>query len=305
MTHRIRIASRASMMAKAQVDWLRGQLAVRDRSVVTEFLPVTTEGDAWAGSLSGIGGKGAFTRAVEQSLMDGRAELALHCLKDVPGDIPIAENTTLLFPARGDVRDALVHGGGLRLDDLPDGTRIGTSGPRRAAQLRRRYPRLTPVPVRGNADTRLGLVAAGTVDAVILSYEGLRRIGRADEATQILEMNQMLPAIGAGQLVMQVRAGDTNTLAAAGRLTDTSSTTAATAERILLENLAGHCHAPIAGYASVKEGIVNVTASVWSPDGSQVITTDASASSPQSAGWAAAHDLIGQGADALLSACRR
>ncbi|MEU6242482.1 hydroxymethylbilane synthase [Streptomyces sp. NPDC047024] len=168
------------------------------------FVPVSTVGDRWTGPLAEVGGKAVFTSAVTRAVLDGRADLALHCSKDMPGDSPEPERMMCLYPRRDDVRDVLVDPGGRRLDDLPAGTRVGTSASRRIAQLTVSHPHLALVPVRGNADTRLALARTGeTVDAVVLAGAGLRRIGREAEATEVLDAHRMMPGLGAGQLAMQ------------------------------------------------------------------------------------------------------
>jgi len=307
MTHRIRIASRASVMATAQVTWLMEEITRNSSGVEPEFVPVTTTGDQWKGPLAEVGGKAVFTSAVTRAVLDGRADLALHCLKDMPGDQPEPPGMVCLYPRRDDVNDVLVHPGGDKLDDLPPGTRVGTSAPRRIAQLTAAYPHLAIVPVRGNADTRLALAHAGeVVDAVILARAGLRRIGRESEATEILGADRMMPALGAGQLAMQARADDPSTLAVLTPLADASAARVAVAERTLLRSLAGHCHAPIAGHATAAtSGEVRLAGRVYAPDGSVVLASELTGTEPEAVGTAVAQDLIGQGANNLLAASRR
>ncbi|MFC9654143.1 MULTISPECIES: hydroxymethylbilane synthase [unclassified Streptomyces] len=306
MTQRIRIASRASVMATAQVEWLMGEIARCTPGVETEFVSVTTAGDRWAGPLSDLGGKGVFTNAVTGQVLGGHADVALHCLKDMPGDVPPPEGLVCLYPRRDDLNDVLVHPGGLKLDDLPPGTRVGTSAPRRIAQLMASHPHLSIVPIRGNADTRLDLAYSGQVDAVILANAGLRRIGRESEGTEILGAYRLMPALGAGQLAMQLREDDLATRAVLAPLVDPLATRAAVAERTLLRALEGHCHAPIAGHALVDEsGEVRLTGRVYAPDGSVVLSSELTRSTPEAVGHAVASDLIGQGANDLLAVSRR
>ncbi|WP_073227296.1 hydroxymethylbilane synthase [Streptomyces sp. NBRC 110465] len=306
MTQRIRIASRASVMATAQVAWLTGEIIRTTPGVTPEFVPVTTAGDRWVGPLAEVGGKGVFAGAVTQAVLDGRADLALHCLKDMPGDVPEPPGLVCLYPQRDDLNDVLVHPGGLKLDDLPPGTRVGTSAPRRIAQLMASHPHLAIVPVRGNADTRLQLAYSGQVDAVILANAGLRRIGREEEGTEILGAYRMMPALGAGQLAMQVHEDDAATCAILAPLVDPQATRAAVAERTLLRALDGHCHAPIAGHALADEsGAVRLTGRVYASDGSVVLSSELTGNTPEAVGRAVATDLIGQGANELLAASRR
>ncbi|MEW2134290.1 hydroxymethylbilane synthase [Streptomyces sp. NPDC005435] len=307
MTQRIRIASRTSAMATAQVRWLVGEIERSAPGVVAEFVPVSTVGDRWAGPLAEVGGKAVFTSAVTRAVLDGRADLALHCTKDMPGDSPEPEGMVCLYPRRDDVRDVLVDPGGRRLDDLPAGTRVGTSAPRRIAQLTASHPHLKLVPVRGNADTRLALAHAGdAVDAVILAGAGLRRIGREAEATEVLDAHRMMPALGAGQLALQIWADDEAARAVLAPLVDAGATRAAVAERTLLRALAGHCHAPIAGHATAgASGEVRLAARVYAPDGSVVLGAEGVGGVPEEVGRAVAEDLVSQGADEVLAASRR
>ncbi|MBJ7902440.1 hydroxymethylbilane synthase [Streptomyces sp. DSM 110735] len=307
MTQRIRIASRASAMATAQVTWLTGELGRIAPDVVAEFVPVSTLGDRWGGPLAEVGGKAVFTSAVTRAVLDGQADLALHCAKDMPGDSPEPEGLVCRYPRRDDVRDVLVDPGGRRLDELPTGTRVGTSAPRRIAQLAASHPHLELIPVRGNADTRLALARAGeTVDAVVLAGAGLRRIGREVEATEVLDAYRMMPALGAGQLVMQVRETDEALLALLDPLVDADATRAAVAERTLLRALTGHCHAPIAGHAVVDaSGQVRLAARVYAPDGSVVLGAEGVGGVPEEVSRAVAEDLVGQGADEVLASSRR
>ncbi|MET8816293.1 hydroxymethylbilane synthase [Streptomyces sp. NPDC004549] len=307
MTQRIRIASRASAMATAQVKWLTGELERIAPGVVAEFVPVSTVGDRWGGPLAEVGGKAVFTSAVTRAVLDGQADLALHCAKDMPGDSPEPEGLVCRYPRRDDVRDVLVDPGGRRLNELPTGTRVGTSAPRRIAQLTASHPHLELVPVRGNADTRLALARAGeAVDAVVLAGAGLRRIGREVEATEVLDAYRMMPALGAGQLVMQVRETDEALLTLLDPLVDADATRAAVAERTLLRALAGHCHAPIAGHAVVDaSGHVRLAARVYAPDGSVVLGAEGVGGVPEEVSRAVAEDLVGQGADEVLASSRR
>lgn len=306
MTQHIRIASRASAMATAQVNWLMAEITRTSPGTVPEFVPITTAGDSWTGPLAEVGGKGAFTSAVARAVLDGRADLALHCAKDMPGDEPEPDGTVCLYPRRDDVHDVLVHPAGTKLDDLPAGTRIGTSAPRRIAQLTASHPHLTVVAVRGNADTRLGLTRSGDVDAVILALAVLRRLGREAEATEIIDTDRMMPALGAGQLALQIRADDQDLLDVLTPLTDPAATRAALAERTLLRALAGHCHAPIAGHATAHAaGELHLAARVYTPDGSAMLTAARTGPDPQTLGRAVAQDLIAQGANDLLASSRR
>lgn len=294
------------MMATAQVEWLMAEITRHTPGVQPEFVPVSTAADRWTGPLAELGGKGVFTSAVAQAVLDGRADLALHCAKDMPGDTPDPAGLVCLYPRRDDLNDVLVHPRGLKLDDLPPGTRVGTSAPRRIAQLTASHPHLEIVRVRGNADTRLELAYTGQVDAVILANAGLRRIGRESEATEILDISRMMPALGAGQLAMQADKDDAATLAVLNPLVDERATRAAVAERTLLRGLAGHCHASIAGHAlAYDSGAVRLAGRVYTPDGSKMLSSELTGNTPEAVGRAVAEDLVAQGANELLASSRR
>lgn len=265
----IRIVSRDSPMALAQVERVRAELAARYPGVRTEVVPVKTTGDKWLGALAEVEGKGAFTKEVDAALLAGEADLAVHCLKDVPADRPLPAGTTFAaFLKRDDVRDALVHPGGRTLDELPAGTRIGTSAVRRIAQLAATHPHLTCVPSRGNANRRLEKLAAGEADALLLAVSGLERIGRQDMISEVLSPETMMPPVGAGILALQCREGDAELIEAVGRLGDADTYRAATAERMFLHVLQGHCNSPIAGYAEVdRSGELSLRACVFTADG--------------------------------------
>ncbi|MFJ3929425.1 hydroxymethylbilane synthase [Streptomyces sp. NPDC090029] len=300
----IRIVSRSSPMALAQVERVRTELAARHPDVRTEVVPVTTTGDRWMGDLSQVEGKGAFTKEVDAALLAGEADLAVHCVKDVPADRPLPAGTVFAaFLARDDIRDALVHPGGLGLDALPAGTRIGTSSVRRTAQLAASHPHLECVPIRGNANRRMEKLHAGEADALLLAVSGLERIGRRDVISQVLPVETMCPPIGAGVLALQCREGDTAVIGAVGPLGDPAAHRETTAERMLLHVLQGHCNSPIAGYArSERNGDLSLRAKVFTPDGKTVLNAHewAGPLDPATLGTSVAVALLRQGARELI-----
>lgn len=300
----IRIVSRSSPMALAQVERVRTELAAIHPGIRTEVLPVTTSGDRWMGDLARLGGKGAFTKEVDAALLEGQADLAVHCVKDVPADRPLPAGTVFAaFLKRDDIRDALVHPGGLTLDRLPPGTRVGTSSVRRIAQIRAAHPHLTCVPMRGNANRRLDKLAAGDADALLLAVSGLRRIGRADVISEVLPVETMVPPIGAGVLALQCRDGDTGTIDVVSDLGDPAAHRETTAERMFLHVLQGHCNSPIAGYAHAEpDGRLSLRARVFSPDGKTVLDAHewAGPLDPATLGTSVAVALLRQGARELI-----
>ncbi|MFJ4716286.1 hydroxymethylbilane synthase [Streptomyces sp. NPDC088785] len=300
----IRIVSRSSPMALAQVERVRAELAALHPGLRTEVVPVTTSGDRWMGDLAQLGGKGAFTKEVDQALLDGRADLAVHCLKDIPADRPLPEGCTFgAYLKRDDVRDALIDPAGRRLDELPEGTRVGTSSVRRVAQLAASHPHLECVPMRGNANRRLEKMAAGDADVLLLALSGLERIGRRDVVTDVLAPEVMCPPIGAGILALQCRADDGSTLDAVSGLGHRDTWREATAERMFLHVLQGHCNSPVAGYArSERNGDLSLRACVFTPDGKRVLNAQewAGPLDPATLGMSVAVALLRQGARELI-----
>ncbi|MFJ2647351.1 hydroxymethylbilane synthase [Streptomyces sp. NPDC087420] len=300
----IRIVSRDSPMALAQVERVRAELGLLHPGIATEVVPVKTTGDKWMGDLSQVEGKGAFTKEVDAALLNGEADLAVHCVKDVPADRPLPAGTVFAaFLRRDDIRDALIHPGGLTLDELPAGTRIGTSSVRRVAQLAASHPDLECVPFRGNANRRLEKLAAGEADALLLAAAGLRRIGREDVITEILSPDTMCPPIGAGILALQCRQGDTELIDTVSDLGDPDTYREATAERMFLHVLQGHCNSPIAGYAKAgRGGELSLRARVFTPDGKTVLNAHewAGRLDPATLGTSVAVALLRQGARELI-----
>ncbi|MFH8474833.1 hydroxymethylbilane synthase [Streptomyces sp. NPDC018000] len=296
----IRIVSRDSPMALAQVERVRAELAALRPDIETTVLPVKTTGDKWMGDLSQVEGKGAFTKEVDAALLAGEADLAVHCVKDIPADRPLPAGTTFAaFLKRDDIRDALIHPGGRTLDQLPAGTRIGTSSVRRIAQLSASYPHLECVPMRGNANRRMEKLAAGEADALLLAVAGLERIGRADVITEILSTETMMPPIGAGVLALQCREGDTELIDTVSVLGDRDAYRETQAERMLLHVLQGHCNSPIAGFARVeRSGELSLRACVFSTDGKTVLNAHewAGRLDPATLGTSVAVALLRQGA---------
>lgn len=300
----IRIVSRASPMALAQVERVRAELAQAHPGIRTEVVPVTTSGDRWMGALSTLGGKGAFTKEVDAALLAGEADLAVHCMKDVPADRPLPAGTMFAaYLKRDDIRDALIHPDGLGLDDLPAGTRIGTSSVRRIAQLAMSHPELECVPMRGNANRRMEKLAAGEADALLLAVSGLERLGWLEQITETLSVETMCPPIGAGVLGLQCREDDTETIDTVSALGDPAAWRETSAERMFLHVMQGHCNSPIAGYAKAeRDGRLSLRARVFSPEGKVVLDAHewAGPLDPPTLGTSVAVALLRQGARELI-----
>jgi hydroxymethylbilane synthase len=300
----IRIVSRSSPMALAQVERVQAELAGTHPGIRTEVVPVTTSGDRWMGDLGRLGGKGAFTKEVDAALLEDRADLAVHCVKDIPADRPLPVGTAFAaFLKRDDMRDALIHPGGLTLDELPEGTRIGTSSVRRVAQLASSHPHLVCVPMRGNANRRLEKLAAGEAGALLLAVSGLERIGRTDVISEVLSLETMCPPIGAGVLALQCREDDEATIDTVSGLGDPDAFRETTAERMFLHVLQGHCNSPIAGYAKAeRDGRLSMRGRVFTPDGKTVLDAHewAGPLDPATLGTSVAVALLRQGARELI-----
>jgi hydroxymethylbilane synthase len=246
----LRVGTRASALARAQTQWVAARLA---GSVETSIVAVQTEGDRSPAPLTELGGTGVFVSALRAAVLAGEIDVAVHSFKDLPvGAEPGI--TIAAVPAREDPRDALVSADGRTLGELPPGARLGTGSPRRAAQLRALGLDLVVEPIRGNVDTRLGLVADGTLDGVVLALAGLRRVGRADAVSEVLDPLQMLPAPAQGALAVECRSDDESTLTLLRALDDVAARATATAERAVLAALHAGCSAPIGALAELAEG---------------------------------------------------
>ncbi|WP_433793266.1 hydroxymethylbilane synthase [Actinoplanes sp. CA-252034] len=298
----LRIGTRSSPMALAQVERVRRMLADRRPEVTVEVVPLSTSGDRWQGALSELGGKGAFTKEVDQALLDGRADIAVHCVKDVPGDRPAPAGTVFAaYLTRDDVRDCLVDPAGRSIDDLPAGTRVGTSAVRRIAQLALHWPHLTAVPIRGNANSRLARLDTGEYDVLLLAVAGLHRIGMPSRVGHTIDVDTFVPAVGSGTLVLQCRHDDEAALEIAEVLADPRTGRETEAERTMLHILQGSCSSPIGGYARTEpDGRISLRARVISLDGKTVLDAHEWAADPVVLGTSVAASLLRQGAREIL-----
>jgi hydroxymethylbilane synthase len=266
----LRVGTRASRLARAQTDLVVAGLV----GVEVEIVAVRTEGDRTDAPLAQIGGTGVFVSALRDALLDGRIDVAVHSFKDLPV-APAAGIDLAAVPVREDVRDALCARDGLTLSQLPAGSRVGTGSPRRAAQLRALARGIEVEPIRGNVDTRLGLVAQGRVDAVVLALAGLRRIGREDAVTEVIDPAVMLPAPAQGALAVECRSEDEATAVALRTLDDNAARATSTAERAVLAALEAGCSAPIGVLGEIVPGTggtqLRLHGSVTALDGSRTI----------------------------------
>ena len=265
----LRLGTRKSPMAMAQSGLVAEAITARTGCRV-ELVGVTTHGDVSKAQLAQIGGTGVFVSALRDRLLGGEVDLAVHSLKDLPTGQP-AEIILAAVPRRDDPRDALVTRDGAKLADLPAGATIGTGSPRRAAQLMLLRKDVRCVPIRGNADTRLGKVGTGELDAVVLAAAGLARIGRLDAASQVFEPDDMLPAPGQGALAVECRATDPQLAQLLGAIDDPLSRAAVAAERAVLASLEAGCSAPIGAYAAATAERLHLEAAVIAADGQQAL----------------------------------
>lgn len=298
----LRIGTRGSALALTQTGMVAADLTDAT-GVDTELVTISTEGDRSNEPLSRAGGMGLFTGALRDALLEDRCDLVVHSLKDLP-TAPHDRLVVAAIPVREDPRDALCARDGLTLDALPAGARVGTGSPRRMAQLRRRRRDLEVVDIRGNVDTRLGRVASGDLDAVILAAAGLRRLGRADVITELLDADRWPTAPGQGALAVEVRRGDEDLVST---LDHAETRAAVEAERGVLALLEAGCSAPVGARAVVDAGLLLLSASVYSLDGATVLTASHAAEwpdddAPRDVAQAAARELLDAGAAGLTGA---
>jgi hydroxymethylbilane synthase len=298
----VRIATRKSPLALWQAEHVAARLKSDDATLAVELVKLSTQGDKILDqALSKVGGKDLFVKEIEAALFDGRAEVAVHSLKDVPTDLPAGLQITA-FPPREDPRDALVSSKGYTFTTLPRGAKVGTCSLRRAAQLLRLRPDLTIVPIRGNVQTRLKKLDEEGMDATILAYAGLLRLGMQSVATEILPHDRSLPAIGQGILAVETKADDASTNARIAKLDDRAARHAALMERAFLRRLQGGCQVPIAGHATLAGERIEMRGLVASLDGKECIEDRIAgpASDAVALGTELADKLLAAGAQRIL-----
>jgi hydroxymethylbilane synthase len=298
---RLVIATRRSRLALWQAGHIRQRLEALHSGLAVDLLPLSTRGDELIDRrLDQAGGKGLFVKELEQAMSDGRADLAVHSIKDVPAELPPGFALAAIT-AREDPRDVFVSRSYNKLSDMPAGASVGTSSLRRAAQIAERHPRLEIRLLRGNVDTRLAKLDRGEYDAIVLAAAGLERLGLAARATAHLEVDEMLPAPGQGALGIECLAAHAEVAALLAPLADRDSTACVRAERTVSRALGGSCSLPLAAYAECSEKL-RLRALVASSDGKQVVRCDleGEAANPEALGERAAAALRAQGAEAIL-----
>lgn len=301
---RIVIASRESALALWQARHVEARLAALYPDAETRILGLTTEGDRRLEvSLAAVGGKGLFVKELEESLADGRADIAVHSVKDLPMNLP-REFAIAAVSEREDPRDAFVSNRYADLAALPAGARVGTSSLRRECQLRARYPSLRVVPLRGNVTTRLKKLDAGDYDAVILAAAGLKRLGMEDRITYLIPPSESLPAPGQGALGVECLARRADLLKLLEPLHHAATARCVAAERAFSRALSGSCNVPLGAYAEPEGGELRLRGFVGAPDGSRVVSgaLKGSARDPERLGATLAEGLRAQGAGEILAA---
>ena len=298
------IASRESALAMWQARHIQARLQALYPDATVEILGMTTTGDQILDSpLARIGGKGLFVKELEQALADGRADLAVHSMKDVPMNLP--EGFALAATGeREDPRDAFISVRYTRLEDLPEGSVVGTSSLRRQSQLQARFPHLKIESLRGNLQTRLRKLDEGQYAAIILAAAGLKRLGLEERITQLISPENSIPAVGQGALGIEIRADRDDMRELLNPLNHPATAACVEAERAMSRALAGSCTVPLGAYAHIENGALRMTGFVASVDGREMVR-DSVEGSPKDAdalGRALAEKLITRGADRILAA---
>ncbi|WP_426455787.1 hydroxymethylbilane synthase [Acinetobacter sp. KB005] len=300
----LKIATRQSPLALWQAEYIRARLQELHPDLMVELVKFVTQGDKILDTpLAKIGGKGLFVKELEAALLDGRADLAVHSMKDVPMALP--EGLTLaVICEREDPLDAFVSNQFEKFADLPQGAKVGTSSLRRKSQILKQRPDLQIIDLRGNVGTRLGKLDDGQYDAIILASAGLKRLGLSERIRHCLTPDISLPAVGQGALGLECRAADNEVLALIQPLLHQETDVCVRAERAFNAYLEGGCQVPIAGYATLQNGQIHIEGRVGSADGQTLLRAELTdeASNAQQLGENLARNLLDQGAGELLKA---
>lgn len=305
---RLRIGTRGSSLALWQANHIADSLA-KLHGVETELVRIRTSGDRLQSAsvaqvneaIGAEGGKGIFIKEIEDALLSGTVDLAVHSMKDVPTETP-AGLTFAAVARREDPRDCLISREKLTLEKLPPGARIGTSSLRRQAQLRHHRADLDVVDLRGNVDTRIRKLESGEFDAIVLAMAGVSRLGAKEKVTQIFDEDLMLPAVGQGALGIETRANDEQTARLVAALDDDETRACVTAERALLAELQGGCQVPLGAWGRIRKGELHLEAAVFSAAGTESVRFDEAGAPSEAAaiGTRLAQVLIEAGADKIL-----
>lgn len=302
MMRKIIVGSRRSKLALTQTNWVIEQLKQIGAPFEFEVKEIVTKGDQILHvTLSKVGGKGLFVKEIEQAMLDGEIDFAVHSMKDMPAVLPDGLMIGCV-PKREDHRDVLISKGCVPFEQLPGGAIVGTSSLRRSAQLLAVRPDLQIQWIRGNIDTRLAKLKTDEYDAIILAAAGLHRMGWAKEViTQYLPTDICVPAVGQGALAIECRENDEELLHWLNKLTDEQTERAVRAERAFLQRIEGGCQVPVAGYAYVDGDVIVLTAFVATPTGTEVLKEVVQGTDPEQVGLEAAQRLIERGAKQLIA----
>ncbi len=298
----VRIATRKSPLAMWQAEHVSRQMQLAHPGLQVEILGMSTQGDKILDTpLAKIGGKGLFVKELEQGILEGRADIAVHSMKDVPVELPEGLHLAVIM-AREDPRDAFVSNRFSQLDELPQGAVVGSSSLRRQCQLGERRPDLQIRSLRGNVNTRLRKLDEGEYDGIILASAGLKRLGFQDRIADLLEPDQSLPAIGQGAIGIECRVDDLRVNRLLEPLHDRETAACVLTERAMNRRLMGGCQVPIGGYAILNHDRIYLRGLVGEPDGSCIIRAELTGpvGETEELGTALAEDLLGQGADQIL-----
>ena len=298
----LRIATRKSPLALWQANFVSAQLKHYHPDLEIELVTMTTQGDKILDTpLAKVGGKGLFVKELETGMLEGRADIAVHSMKDVPVDFPPGLHLAVICE-REDPRDAFVSNNYTSLDDLPQGARLGTSSLRRQSQIAAFRPDLKIIDLRGNVNTRLKKLDDGEYDAIILAAAGLKRLEFEERITQFIETDVCLPAIGQGAVGIECRSDDARVHNLIAPLNDNKTQIRVTAERAMNERLQGGCQVPIAGYAEFEKGLIMMRGLVGQVDGKKIIRGDIAgpAENAEELGIVLAEDLLSRVADKIL-----
>jgi hydroxymethylbilane synthase len=301
---RLRIATRRSRLALWQAEHVKGRLQALHAGLAVELLPLSTRGDELLEvRLDKVGGKGLFVKELESALEDGRADLAVHSMKDVPAQLPPGFRLAAILE-REDARDAFVSLRHASLDALPQHSRVGTSSLRRAAQVAERHPGLQLLTLRGNVETRLAKLDRGEYEAILLAAAGLKRLGLGGRIRGLLSLEESLPAPGQAALGIECLAARADLCRLLAPLEHAASSACVRAERAVSLALGGSCTIPLGAHAELAGGQLRLRALVAAPDGRRVARVDCAGapSDPEALGARAAEQLRAQGADEILAA---
>ena len=297
----IRIGTRGSALAIAQSEEVVASLRAAWPQIQIEVIPIMPDGDRRKTAPLQTLGRGTFVKGLEEPLLKGEIDLAVHSAKDMPSTLP-GELAIVAYPERKDPRDVIVNRWHARFEDLPAGAKLGTSSPRRAGQLLSARPDINIVPIRGNVDTRLGKVGEDAYDGVVLASAGLERLGRGGEISDLLDPDLCVPDAGQGAIAVEAREDDSELAGLLAPLSHAATWSTVTAERAFVDATGGGCRVPVAAYAIESKGVLEIRTMACLPDGSRIFRSvlEAPIEDPVAAGRAAAKALEATGADEIM-----